>query len=168
MNEYSGSGGDRPCPLRHLWHGMIAVTPSRLSDITCRNTSGSALPSTANWPTIGYLREQLLQSNDHHLARETDTEIIMHELSRELSGDARPEHGRRDAECAKRFDGAYSMVLLNACGDMLVARDPLGIKPMCYAIDGPLFAAASESVALANLGFRREQIQVAGTRARQS
>ena len=34
-----------------------------------------------------YLRDQLLKDNDHHLARETDTEIIMHELSRELSSD---------------------------------------------------------------------------------
>ena len=44
-------------------------------------------------------------------------------------------------------------MLLNALGDMLVARDPLGIRPLCYAIEGPLFAAASESVALLNLGF---------------
>jgi amidophosphoribosyltransferase len=29
---------------------------------------------------------------------------------------------------------------------------------MCYAIEGPLFAAASESVALVNLGFRTESI----------
>jgi amidophosphoribosyltransferase len=42
---------------------------------------------------------------------------------------------------------------------MFVARDPLGIRPLCYAIEGPLFAAASESVALANLGFRRESIK---------
>jgi amidophosphoribosyltransferase len=30
---------------------------------------------------------------------------------------------------------------------------------MCYAVDGPLFAAASESVALANLGFSRDAIR---------
>ena len=60
---------------------------------------------------------------------------------------------------ARQFDGAYSLALLNANGDMLVARDPLGIKPMCYAIEGPLFAAASESVALANLGFARSSIK---------
>jgi amidophosphoribosyltransferase len=42
---------------------------------------------------------------------------------------------------------------------MLVARDRLGLKPLCYAIDGPLFAAASESVALLNLGFPSESIQ---------
>ena len=105
-----------------------------------------------------HLRDQLLNDDDHHLARETDTEIIMHELSRELSGDARDDLLQVMRNVAQRFDGAYSLALLNACGQMLVARDPLGIKPMCYAIDGPLFAAASESVALANLGFPRDQI----------
>ena len=31
------------------------------------------------------LRDRLLSDDDHHLARETDTEIILHELSTELS-----------------------------------------------------------------------------------
>lgn len=105
------------------------------------------------------LRQQLLAGNDHHLARETDTEILMHELSRELGGDARPSLIEVMKNVAGRFDGAYSLALLNANGEMLVARDPLGIKPMCYAVDGPLFAAASESVALANLGFHRDAIK---------
>jgi amidophosphoribosyltransferase len=30
---------------------------------------------------------------------------------------------------------------------------------MCYAVDGPLFAAASESVALLNWALRRESIK---------
>ena len=51
------------------------------------------------------------------------------------------------------------MVFLDALGDMVVARDPLGIKPLCYAVEGPLFAAASESVALLNLGFAPESIK---------
>ncbi|MDG2384968.1 MAG: amidophosphoribosyltransferase [Pirellulaceae bacterium] len=105
------------------------------------------------------LRDQLLRDDDHHLARNTDTEIIMHELSRELSGDARDDLVQVMRNVAQRFDGAYCLALLNACGQMLVARDPLGIKPMCYAIDGPLFAAASESVALLNLGFERDSIK---------
>jgi amidophosphoribosyltransferase len=105
------------------------------------------------------LREQLLRGDDHHLARETDTEIIMHEISRELSGDGRPSLIDVMRRVAERFDGAYSLALLNARGEMLVARDPLGIKPMCFACDGGLFAAASESVALANLGFDRDSIR---------
>ena len=105
------------------------------------------------------LRDRLLSDDDHHLARETDTEIIMHEISRELSGDRRPELYELMHNVSGRFDGAYSIVFLNARGDMLVARDPLGIKPMCWAKEGQLFAAASESVALSNLGFQPEHIR---------
>jgi len=105
------------------------------------------------------LRDGLLSVDDHHLARETDTEIIMHEISRELSGDRRPRLIDVMRTVSPKFDGAYSLVLLNARGEMLVARDPLGIKPLCYAKEGQLFAAASESVALLNLGFRPENIK---------
>ena len=104
------------------------------------------------------LRDKLLSEADHHLSRETDTEIIMHEISRELSGDRRPRLVDVMRSVSQRFDGAYSLVFLNAQGDMLVARDPLGIKPLCYAKEGNLFAAASESVPLLNLGFRPENI----------
>ena len=60
---------------------------------------------------------------------------------------------------AQRLDGAWSLAYMNAKGEMLIARDALGIKPMCYAVKGPLFAAASESVALVNLGFDRSEIE---------
>lgn len=105
------------------------------------------------------LRDKLLAEDDHHLARSTDTEIIMHEISRELSGDRRPSLIDVMRRVSERFDGAYSLALLNAQGEMLIARDPLGNKPLSYAIEGPLLAAASESVALANLGFRAESIK---------
>lgn len=105
------------------------------------------------------LRDRLLSDGDHHLARQTDTEIIMHEISRELSGDRRPELIDVMRNVAGRFDGAYSLVFLNARGEMLIARDPLGLKPLCYAFDGSLFAAASESVALLNLGFAPANIK---------
>lgn len=105
------------------------------------------------------LRDKLLADDDHHLARATDTEIIMHELSREMSGDRRPTLVEVMRNVAQRFDGAYAISFLNALGEMFVARDPLGIKPLSYAIEGPLFAAASESVALLNLGFSHESIR---------
>jgi amidophosphoribosyltransferase len=105
------------------------------------------------------LRNDLLADDDNHLARDNDTEIIMHEISQQLSGDRRPSLIEMMRNIARKFDGAYSLVMLNALGDMLVARDPLGIKPLCYALEGPLFAAASESVALLNLGFQPESIK---------
>src|SRR5262245_33189982 len=105
------------------------------------------------------LREKILADDAHHLARATDTEIIMHELSREMSGDRRPTLVELMRNVAPRFDGAFSIVFLNALGEMFVARDPLGLRPLCYAIEGPLFAATSESVALLNLGFSHQNIR---------
>ena len=104
------------------------------------------------------LRDRLMSVGDHHLARETDTEVLMHEISLELSGERRPKLIEMMQQVDTRLDGAYSLVYLNARGEMLVARDPRGVKPLCYAFDGSLFAAASESVALLNLGFDAEQI----------
>lgn len=105
------------------------------------------------------LRAELLSQDDFHLARDTDTEIMMHEIGRQWSGDAKLSLIDVMRNVAKKFDGAYCISLLNAVGDMLIARDPLGIKPLCYALEGPLFAAASESVALLNLGFSAENIK---------
>lgn len=101
------------------------------------------------------LKRELLDHGDYHLKLDTDTEILMHSLSYELQNEG-PETDwvgvfRR---LAARFDGAYNVVLLSAGGDLIVARDPLGFRPLCIAEHGPLFAAASESVPLANLGFR--------------
>lgn len=98
------------------------------------------------------LRGELLADSDHHLARDSDTEIIIHEIGRELSSDISMSLRGALRRLAGRFDGAYSLLLLSAAGELIAARDPLGIKPLCYAFDGSLFLAASESVALVNLG----------------
>lgn len=105
------------------------------------------------------LKAKILSDASHHLTRDNDTEVIMHEIGRELAGERKPTLVEMMSNLSSRFDGAYSMVLLNARGDMLIARDPLGIKPLCYAREGTLFAAASESVALFNLGFKPENIK---------
>ena len=77
----------------------------------------------------------LMAQGDNHLARDNDTEIILHavghELSSEVVGDNRPSLVDVWRNVSQRFDGAYSLVLLNALGDMLIVRDPLGIKPLC-------------------------------------
>gem|GEM_PF-11131 len=105
------------------------------------------------------LRLRLLEEGEHHLTHDSDTEIILHEFGRVLSqSNGRPNWLDVLRQSVAEFDGAYSLALLNAQGEMLIARDPRGIKPMCYAVEGPLVAAASESVALLNLGFEPETI----------
>ena len=56
-------------------------------------------------------------------------------------------------------------MLLTAHGELVVVRDPLGFRPLCIAEHGPLFGAASESVPLANLGFRNIRSLEPGTLA---
>jgi amidophosphoribosyltransferase len=105
------------------------------------------------------LRQQLLQNHDYHLTRDNDTEVIMHYLAHEMRGDERPNLVEMFQRLAAKFDGAYNLAFLNAMGEMVVLRDPVGLRPMVYAQDGPMFAAASESVALQNLGFRSATIK---------
>ncbi len=105
------------------------------------------------------LRETLLDDGNTYLARETDTEIVMHFICAALSPQEEPDLVEVCKKLASLFDGAYSLVFLNALGEMFVARDPWGLKPLCYAVEGSLFAAASESVALFNLGFSEESIK---------
>jgi len=104
----------------------------------------------ANYAT---LRSRLLSRRHYHFTLNTDTEMVMHALAYRLRGDK--QAGLRDvmASVSRAFDGAYNIVFLDAMGRMFVARDPLGIRPMSWAVQGRLFAAASESVALTNMGF---------------
>src|SRR5437899_4873351 len=102
---------------------------------------------------FGELRDELLTLADYHLTRDVDTEIIMHYLSYELRNDTRPDLFQVFRNLSEKFDGAYNIVFMNAMGDMAIVRDPRGFRPLCYAQEGPLFAAASESAPLLNLGF---------------
>ncbi len=99
------------------------------------------------------LRDDLLQKTDYHLSRDTDTEILLHRLSYELRGDRRPDLVQVFRNLSATLDGAYSLVFLNASGELAVVRDPLGFRPMVWAKQDGLFAAASESVALRQVGF---------------
>ncbi|MBN1942940.1 MAG: amidophosphoribosyltransferase [Phycisphaerae bacterium] len=105
----------------------------------------------SNYPQ---LRDRLLAKRHYVFTLHTDTEMIMHELSYRLRGDKTPDLRKVWSGMSRTFDGAYNVAFLDALGRMVVARDPLGLRPLSYAVQGRLFAAASESVALTNLGFQ--------------
>ena len=91
-------------------------------------------------------------------SRDSDSEIFMHYLCAAIKDNER-DLLKVCQKMAAPLDGAYTLAYLNALGEMFVCRDPHGIKPLCYAFDGSLFAAASESCALFNLGFDNDQIK---------
>ncbi len=106
-----------------------------------------------NLANYTHLRNRLLNKRHYVLTLDTDTEILMHELSYRLRGDKLPDLKKVMTGMSRSFDGAFNIAFLDAMGRMFIARDPLGLRPMCWAVQGKLFAAASESVALTNLGF---------------
>ena len=79
----------------------------------------------------------------------------MHYISNELREKKKPDLLKVFSSLAKKFDGCYNITFINAEGEIVVARDPYGIRPVVYGFskDKKIFMAASESVALINCGI---------------
>ena len=96
-----------------------------------------------------------LENVGYNMTYDSDTEVIMHFLSREVQSH-KPQEELNFVEIFKTlltdFDGSWNIAFLNADGKMVAVRDPLGLKPMCYGVtnDG-ILVFASESVVLSNL-----------------
>ena len=108
----------------------------------------------ANYPKL----KAELEQKGYHLVRDTDTELLHHHFCYALERKKKPDFVDVFRQIAHYVDGAYSLVFLNADGDLVVVRDPYGFRPLCYAVKGNLFAVASESIALKNLGFTEAEI----------
>jgi amidophosphoribosyltransferase len=107
-----------------------------------------------NLANFAELRERLLAKELYHFVLNTDTEMIMHSIAYGLRGDSPTDLRELMGGLARDFDGAYNIAFLDGLGRMFVARDPLGLRPMSWTVENGVFAAASESVALINAGFR--------------
>jgi amidophosphoribosyltransferase len=118
-----------------------------------------AFAFNGNLANFEQLRDEILSNSDYHLTRANDTEVIMHLLSQQMQRGDKPDLVDLFTTVARRLDGAFNLAFLNAMGEMVLLRDPLGLRPLCYAQDGPLFAAASESVPLLNLGFDEDVVR---------
>lgn len=94
-----------------------------------------------------------LESNSYYLMHNNDTEVIMHNISRALMGGNRPDLVEVFSDVVKNLDGAYNIVYMNAYGEIVVLRDPLGFKPLTYYAGDDRVVAASESNALFNSGY---------------
>ena len=112
-----------------------------------------AMAFNGNLANYTALRERLLSKRGYHFTLNIDTEIIMHTLAYQLRGQRQPDLVKVMGALAHDFDGAYNIAFLDAMGRMVVSRDPLGLRPMCWGKKGRLFAAANESTALVNLGI---------------
>ncbi len=78
-----------------------------------------------------------LEGRGHHLRSQTDTEVLLHLYE---------DHG---SEFVDLLRGMFAFVLFDGrARTMLLARDPLGIKPLYLADDGDTIRVASQARAL--------------------
>ncbi|MBT3345578.1 MAG: amidophosphoribosyltransferase [Gemmatimonadetes bacterium] len=117
---------------------------------------------TWKWFSLGFngnlanyaeLRDHLTAERGYHMVHGVDTEILTHHVAYAMRGEVKPPLVDAFRELTETLDGACNIVFLNADGDLVAARDPLGFRPLCYGRKGDLFAVASESVALHNMGI---------------
>jgi len=152
--------------LMEEYGGIAAIGHNRYA------TSGNTDPSLAQpfermhgrmwkWFAIGFngnlanydALQAKLEDSGYHITYHTDTEVMMHYINRELRGDEQPDYRQMCANLARNFDGAYNITFLNATGELLCMRDPLGIKPLCYAVQDNMLVVASESVVMSQMGI---------------
>lgn len=115
-----------------------------------------------NLANFDLLKKELIEKG-YHITYNTDTEVMMHYLNKELMGEGNRSYKEVFSALAKVFDGAFNIAFLNACGDLVIMRDPLGIKPVCYGVKDNLLVVASESVVLTRMGIMDYQDLPPGT-----
>jgi asparagine synthase (glutamine-hydrolysing) len=103
----------------------------------CKGAEGS-LVVTFNGEIYNYqeLRRHL-EERGHYLRSQTDTEVLLHLYE---------EYGSKFVDLLR---GMYAFALFDGISNtMLLARDPLGIKPLYLADDGDTIRVASQAKAL--------------------
>jgi asparagine synthase (glutamine-hydrolysing) len=124
--------------------GRVALGHRRLSIIDLRAVADQPMLHEGrlclvfNGEIYNYraLREELKQKG-HTFRTESDTEVILQLYDRE------------GPDCVKRLRGMFAFALYDpARGGVLLARDPLGIKPLYIADDGATLRVASQVKAL--------------------
>ena len=111
-----------------------------------------SLAFNGNLANFETLKTELIEKG-YHITYNSDTEVMMHYLNKELMGENKRSFKDIFSSLAQLFDGAFNIVFLNACGDLVAMRDPLGIKPLCYGVKDNLLVVASESVVLTRMGI---------------
>ncbi|MGB1109848.1 MAG: amidophosphoribosyltransferase [Gammaproteobacteria bacterium] len=123
---------------------------------------GIALGHNGNLTNADELKAELYKEGLRHINTESDSEILLNILARELEEGNKLRIGPEDlfravAGVHRRCLGAYATVAMIPGFGILAFRDPFGIRPLIYGAreteKGVEYCVASESVAVESLGF---------------
>ena len=123
---------------------------------------GMSMVHNGNITNCDELREYLAREGNRHINSESDSEVLLNLFAHELM---RHSNGRADVQSIsdavgsvhRICKGAYSVCVLIADYGLVAFRDPYGIRPLAVGRSNTgsraSYMVASESVALANLGY---------------
>lgn len=124
-------------------HNRLAVIDlSELGAQPMQNADGS-LVITYNGELYNY-RELRRELADYPFKSKTDTEVIL------------AAYAKWGIECLKRFNGIFAFALWDAKRkELVLARDPMGVKPLYYCVHNGIVFFSSEIKALLETGVAR-------------
>ena len=99
-----------------------------------------------------YVLEERVKDMGYHLMLDTDTELMMHLLSKYISDTGGDDHVEVFRRISEDFDGAFNITFLDAEGNLIAMRDPRGFRPLATVETETGSYAASESSALFRMG----------------
>ncbi|RLF09489.1 MAG: amidophosphoribosyltransferase [Thermoprotei archaeon] len=144
------------CGVGHVRYSTTAGSTLEEAQPLLYEFKGRRFAVAFNGTVSNYLAlRKELEAEGWRFKTSTDTEVLAALLAKSLS-----ESGWDYVEslklCVERLKGAYSMVVLGHSGELYVARDPLGFKPLCLGLNDEreLYVAASETCALDTLNCR--------------
>lgn len=105
-----------------------------------------SIAHNGNLVNIDHVRKKLHRAGSLFQTA-TDTELIIHLLAREVGGTI----SERLSKALNSVQGAYSLLVITP-NEMIVARDPRGIRPLCMGKLNDSYIFASETCALDLLG----------------
>lgn len=91
-----------------------------------------------------------LEQQGHQFLGDSDTEVLLNLYldHRQTCDDVSP--------MLRRLNGIFAFAIWDAVrGELLIARDALGVKPIYYSVDGQAFAFASEIKILLLINWRK-------------
>ena len=124
---------------------------------------GITLAHNGNLTNADALREALTEDELRHLNTDSDSEVLLNVFAGELQRIGRVKAAHEDVFAAvravhRRCRGAYAVVAMITDFGVVGFRDPCGIRPLVIGVRESLlgneYVLASESVAVASLGFR--------------
>jgi len=121
-----------------LGHRRLSIMdPRRVGDQPILSENGKTA-IVANGEIYNY-REIIDRLDNHKFRTSTDTEVALHLYEDE------------GLDTSSILDGMFAMVIADDNGDIYVARDPLGIKPLYYGFSDNRMVFASELKALSGV-----------------